>query len=486
MTGSTVVERANEANPSLDDVAQFFDGFVHENERWARRNRGYHRLVESIFKFLVPAGSSVLEIGSGRGDLIGALEPSLGVGVDVSPEMAAAATSRHPKLTFIACAGEDIAIEGTFDYIIFSDVVPFADDLLEMFRRARDVSHPGTRVIIHSYTQLWRPLIRVLEMLKLKPQKPLRNWVDARDIAGFLQLAGFEVVSSTRRILFPKRVPLVSSFLNGVVANLWPFNKLCLTYWVVARPAAMEKNDVRSVSVIVPCRNEAGTIAEIVRRIPEMGESTELVFVEGGSTDDTRAQIERQIALHPERRLVFHTQEGRGKADAVRKGFAHASGDVVMIFDADMTVSPDDLPKFYDAIASGRAEFANGSRLVYALEPHAMQLLNIAGNKFFSGVFSFLIDQHVKDTLCGTKALLRSDYERIAAGRAAFGASDPFGDFDLLLGAARLGLKIIDVPVRYSARKYGSTNISRFRHGWLLVRTSLSAFRRLKVDVVRP
>lgn len=470
---------------TLDDVAHFFDGFVPENERWARRNRAYHRLIESIFKFLVPTGSSVLEIGSGRGDLIGALEPRFGVGVDVSPEMAAAATSRHPGLTFIACAGEEIAIDGTFDYVIFSDVVPFADDLLEMFRRAREVSHPGTRVIIHSYTQLWRPLIRVLEMLKLKPKKPLRNWVDAHDIAGFLQLAGFEVVSSTRRILFPKHVPLLSWILNGVVANLWPFNKLCLTYWVVARPAAIEKN-VRSVSVIVPCRNEAGTIAEIIRRIPEMGESTEIVFVEGGSTDDTSAEIERQIALHPERRLVFHTQEGRGKADAVRKGFEHASGEVVMIFDADMTVSPDDLPKFYDAIASGRAEFANGSRLVYALEPHAMQSLNIAGNKFFSGVFSFLIDQHVKDTLCGTKALLRSDYQRIAAGRAAFGASDPFGDFDLLLGAARLGLKIIDVPVRYSARKYGSTNISRFRHGWLLVRTSLSAFRRLKIDVVRP
>jgi glycosyltransferase involved in cell wall biosynthesis len=277
----------------------------------------------------------------------------------------------------------------------------------------------------------------------------------------------------------------VSTFLNGVLGSIWPFTHLALTYWVVARPRPDRLSDDLSVSVVVPCRNEAGTIAEIVERVPEMGSGTEIVFVEGGSTDDTRAEIERQIGLHPTRRLSLHVQKGRGKADAVRLGFERAGGAIVMILDADLTVSPEDLPKFHDALVSGRAQLVNGSRLVYALEPGAMRFLNVVGNKVFALIFGFLIGQFVKDTLCGTKALLRSDYELIAANRAALGEFDPFGDFDLLLGAARLGLKISDLPVRYGSRRYGETNISRFQHGLLLLRMTGVAFRKFKIDPVR-
>jgi glycosyltransferase involved in cell wall biosynthesis len=235
------------------------------------------------------------------------------------------------------------------------------------------------------------------------------------------------------------------------------------------------------VSVVVPCRNESGNIAEIVRRVPELGTGTEIVFVEGGSTDDTRAEIERQIELHPERQIALHLQEGSGKADAVRLGFVRARGDVLIVLDADLTVAPEDFPKFYEALAAGRAELVNGSRLVYGLEPGAMRFLNLIGNKAFSLLLSFLTGQYVKDTLCGTKALRRVDYDEIAAGQDALGTPDPFGDFDLLLGAARLGLKIVDLPVRYGARRYGSTNISRFRNGWQLLRMTARAFWRLRV-----
>jgi glycosyltransferase involved in cell wall biosynthesis len=235
----------------------------------------------------------------------------------------------------------------------------------------------------------------------------------------------------------------------------------------------------------VPCRNEAGMIDEILERVPRLGRETEIVFVEGGSSDDTYAEIERQITRRPGQAISLLKQTGRGKADAVRLGFRHARNDVLMVLDADLTVSPEDLPKFYDAIARGYADFVNGSRLVYDVEPGAMQFLNILGNKAFSRIFSFLMGQNVKDTLCGTKVLLRSDYEAIAQGRAEFGDFDPFGDFDLLLGAARRGLKIVDLPVHYHARRYGTTNISRFRHGWLLLRMSLIGFERLKMRPVR-
>jgi ubiquinone/menaquinone biosynthesis C-methylase UbiE len=468
----------------LEEIAAFFDEFVPVEARWRRRNRTYHRLIESLFRFLVPRGSRVLEIGCGTGELLAALEPERGVGIDVSAGMVAEASRRHAELQFVQEAGETFVRDETFDYVLLSDLVPFAHDLLAILQNAARMSHPETRVIVHSYSQLWRPAIRLAELLRLKPVKPIRNWVAPEDVRNLLDLAGFEQVSMTRRVLFPKKIPLLSTLLNGLVANLWPFSLFCLTYWFVARPRP-ERLAEAVVSVVVPCRNEEGTIAEIVERVPEMGAGTELVFVEGGSTDDTRAEIERQIVAHPERRMRVLGQPGRGKADAVHVGFAEASGDVLMILDGDLTVAPEDLPKFYEALTSGRAELVNGSRLVYDLEPGAMQFLNIVGNKAFSLLFSYLIAQPIKDTLCGTKVLRRADYEAIVRERAYFGDFDPFGDFELLLGAAKLGLKIVDLPVRYGARTYGATNISRFRHGWLLLKMSAVAFRQFKVRPVR-
>ncbi len=473
------------AHAPLREIADFFDGFAAVEERWRRRNRTYHRLIQSLMSFYVPSGASVLEIGCGRGDLLAALEPSRGVGVDVSPRMAEAASARHPQLEVVCAAGETFVRDETFDYVILSDLVPFAHDLLAIFRNAARMTHGRSRVVVHSYSQLWRPVIRLAELLRLKPRKPIRNWVTPEDLRNLLELAGFEVVTVSRRLLFPKRIPLLATFLNGVVGSIWPFTLFSLTYWVVARPRPQPLPAPAGVSVIVPCRNEAGTIREIVERVPELGSGTELVFVEGGSTDETRAEIERQIAAHPERRIRLLAQTGTGKADAVRLGFEQASESVLMVLDADLTVSPEDLPKFYGALAGGHAELVNGSRLVYDFEPGAMRFLNVLGNKAFSLFFSFLIGQYVKDTLCGTKVLLRNDYDAIVEGRRYFGDFDPFGDFDLLLGAARLGLKIVDLPVRYGARRYGTTNISRFQHGWLLLRMTGVAFRKFKIDPVR-
>jgi SAM-dependent methyltransferase len=478
-------ERRPDENAQLAEIAAFFDEYAPTEDRWLRRNRTYQRLVQSLVRFIVPRGASVLEIGSGHGDLLAALGPRRGVGVDVSPRMVEEAAQRHPELEFVCDAGETFIRDEHFDYVVFSDVVPFAEDLLLMFRNAARMMHPRSRVIVHSYSGLWKPIIALAELLRLKARKPLRNWVSPEDVRNLLDLAGFDVVKTDRRILFPMKVPLLSTFLNGIVGSIWPFTWFSLTYWVIARPRPVARTDDVGVSVIVPCRNEAGTIAEIVERVPEMGTGTEIVFVEGGSTDDTRGEIERQIAVHPGRRLSLYVQQGRGKADAVRVGFEQAGGAVVMILDADLTVSPEDLPKFHDALINGGAELVNGSRLVYGLEPGAMRFLNVLGNKLFALIFGFLIGQFVKDTLCGTKALLRSDYELIAANRATFGDFDPFGDFDLLLGAAKLGLKISDLPVRYGSRRYGETNISRFQHGLLLLRMTGVAFRKFKVDPVR-
>jgi hypothetical protein len=394
------------------------------------------------------------------------------------------ARSRHPELRFEVAAGEELDLGESFDYVVLSDLVSFVHDLSALLERVAAHSHRRTRIVVNSYSRAWRPVIRLAEILRLKPVKPIRNWVSPHDFRNLLRLAGLEVVTTNARILLPKQVPLLTTFLNGFLAFLWPFNQLCLTYWIVARPEPQPLEE-QTVSVICPCRNEAGHVPGIVRRLPELGAATELVFVEGGSTDDTRPEIERQIALHPDRDMTLIGQPGRGKGDAVRAGFAVAKHDVLMILDGDLSVRPEDLPKFYRALVDGRAELVNGSRLVYDVEPGSMRFLNMLGNKIFSRLFKAVTGQNLKDTLCGTKVLLRSDYDRIAAGRAYFGEFDPFGDFDLLFGASRLGLRIVDLPVRYQPRTYGETNISRWRHGWLLMRMTGFAFWKFKVALYR-
>ncbi|MFL5946351.1 MAG: glycosyltransferase [Gaiellaceae bacterium] len=467
------------------EINSFFDSYADAEDRWLRRTGEYHRLIEAVYRFQIPPGATVLDIGCGSGSLLASLRPAVGVGVDVSVGMIARARRLHPDLEFVVAAGEEVNLGCTFDYIVLSDLLPYADDLLALIESVGRHSHDRTRVVLNTYSRGWRPLLRTAELLGLRPSTPIRNWVAPIDVQNLLKLSGLEVLSSTERVLFPLRVPVVSTLLNGVLATIWPFNRLCLTHWTVARPQQQPAPET-SVSVVCPCRNEAGHIARLIEGMPEFGTELELIFVEGGSTDDTRSEIERQRELHPERKITLIGQPGKGKADAVRAGFAKAKHEVLMILDGDLSVSPEDLPKFYRAIIGGRGDLINGSRLVYDMEPGAMRFMNVVGNKVFSRLFRTATGQQVKDTLCGTKVLRRRDYDKIAGGRDYFGDFDPFGDFDLLFGAARINLKIIDLPVKYGARIYGDTNISRWRHGLLLLRMTMFAFWKFKIAVFSP
>jgi SAM-dependent methyltransferase len=465
-----------------DAQVALLDAQAQESDRWKRRNRYYYEMIERIVRFHVPPGSTVLEIGCGTGDLLAALEPARGVGVDISPKVVEIARGRHPSLTFHICDVQDLAVSEPFDYIILSDVVGYLDDVQRAFERMSRACGPRTRVILTYFNYLWWPVLRIGEKVGMKRPQPDQNWLSLEDLKNLLDLAGFQTISKGYKVLLPVRVPLLSPLCNRMLAHLPVFRKLCLVEIIIARPVPVPvPEESLSCTVVVPARNEKGNIEDAVRRMPEMGKHTEIVFVEGNSSDGTAEEIERVIAAHPERDIRLIRQgRGVGKGDAVRKGFAAAGGEVLMILDADLTMPPEELPKFLKAIASGRGEFVHGSRLVYPMEKEAMRFLNTLGNKFFSIMFTWLLDQRFKDTLCGTKVLYQSDYERITAGRSYFGDFDPFGDFDLIFGAAKLDLKIVEIPIRYRERMYGTTQISRFRHGWQLLRMCLFALRRIK------
>jgi SAM-dependent methyltransferase len=464
-------------------IVDFMDSMAPQRERWIKRNRYYYRDLVKFLRFNIPDGSRVLEIGSGSGYLLNSVNPRRGVGIDISAGMVAIAQKNYPHLIFIEMDTQSIELVEKFDYIIISDTIGYFEDVQEQFCQLQKVTTPDTRVIITYLNFLWLPVLKMAELLRLKMQSKNINWLNVDDIKNLLSLAGFETVKTGRRFLFPKFFPLLSWLFNRYIAQLPILNRLCLTNYIVARQknAPLSQEDDLKVSVVVPARNEKGNIENVIKRMPRLGRETEIIFVEGGSTDDTGEEIARVCEQYSNRwELKWSVQEGRGKGDAVRKGFSMASGDILMILDADLTVPPEDLPKFYRAIVNGEGELVNGSRLVYPLEKRSMQTLNMMGNRFFSVMFSWILGQRLKDTLCGTKVITRDNWQKLVRGRQYFGDFDPFGDFDLIFGAAKLNLKIVEIPIRYRARQYGETNISRFRHGWLLLKMMLFAMNKMK------
>lgn len=464
------------------DRIRYYDELASRRDIFRKRNSYYHTEgVEKAYHFIIPEGASVLEIGCGTGDLLAAVKPARGLGIDFSPKMIAHAQEKHPHLEFCEMDAEVLELDETFDFVIISGLLGDLEDIQNFLIRLHQVTRPDTRVIIDYHNHLWEPLLTLSERIGLKMPLRLQNWLPLEDIENLLMLSGFDVVKKNYRMLLPKRIPLLSTLCNRILANLPGFRKLCLFTLLVARKSNIQFDAQQiSCSVVIPCRNEAGTVEDAVKRVPQMGHHTEIIFVEGNSTDHTYAEIERVMALYPEKDIKLAKQDGKGKGDAVRKGYAMATGDVLMILDGDLTVPPEDLPKFFNALISGKGEFINGTRLVYPMEQQAMRFLNLLGNKFFSMAFTWLLDQRLRDTLCGTKVLFRRDYDKIAAGRSFFGEFDPFGDYDLLFGAAKQHLKIIEVPIRYRDRAYGDTNISRFTHGLLLFRMCGVALRKLK------
>ncbi len=448
-----------------------------KRDTWRGMGKWYHQRLHEIYRFHSSPNQRVLEVGCGTGDLLAAIQPKRGVGVDFSEEMIQRAQARYPGLEFIQADAHDLsALRETFDIIILSDLVNDLWDVQRVLEQLKPLCQAHTRILMNFYSRFWQVPLGLARTLNLATSNLFQNWLTPEDIRALLLLAGFEPIRTSQEILWP--LPL-GGFANRFLVRLWPFREMGLSNLMIARPMPQRAPEPL-VSVIVPARNESGNIKAIFERTPQMGGGTELVFVEGHSKDDTYAAIEREIAAHPSTPSALFRQTGVGKADAVRLGYAQAKGDVLMILDADLTVPPEDLPRFYDALVSGKGEFINGVRLVYPMEKEAMRTLNFLGNKFFSMAFSWLLGQSIKDTLCGTKVLWKKDYEKIAANRSYFGDFDPFGDYDLIFGAAKLNLRIIDLPIRYRERTYGSTNISRWKHGLLLLRMIAFAARRIK------
>lgn len=445
------------------------------------RNRYYYDGVKRLLRYIVEPGKRVLEIRCATGHLLDAVKPSYGLGVEISEKMVEIARAQFPDLHFLRSDPETLELHEKFDYVIFSHIFDTVD-LLGALERIRKCCHSDSRLVIYSYNYLWQPLLEFGSRWGLRIPSFEPNWVSEYDLKGFLNLADFEAIRTHRRFLLPKRVPLLSYLFNDLLASLPGFRRLCLVQVTVARPkpTSRREEDV-SVSVIIPCKNERDNVVPAVERMPNMGKHTEMIFCDDKSTDGTAVEIERLKRVYPERDIRLVEGPAISKAENVWTGFRAARGDVLMIMDGDLAVMPEELPYFLKALLSGTGEFINGSRLVYPIPQFAMKFANMIGNKFFGALFSYLLDQRIKDTLCGTKVLWRKDWQRIEPDLGNWGIIDRWGDYELLLGASKLHLPIQDLPVHYQERIHGITKMTRvFSNGLRMLGICWGAWRRLK------
>jgi len=457
-------------------------------ESWIDRNRYYYGLLNRLLRFLVEPQKRVLSVRCGTGNLLAVVQPAEGKGIDICPEIIEIAQQRNPSLEFAVAFPDKEEFrnvfkpEEKFDYVLFNDIGDTVD-VLQALRNLKPLCRRHTRLLVITYNHLWEPLVTFAEWIGMKVPRTEQNWLSTLDIANLLKLAGFEALETHRLVILPKYVPLVSAFLNRFCARLPLLKRLCMTQVVVGRllPPPVPKEEL-SVSVIVPCKNERGNVEDAVQRMPQLGGQTEIIFCDDQSTDGTAEEVLRVQALYPDKDIRLERGPGVAKSRNVWTGFGAATGDILMILDADLTTIPEELPYFVDVIASGQAEFVNGSRLVYPVPKGAMTTANMLGNKFFSIAFTYLLRQPVKDTLCGTKALWRSDWDRIKPMLGSWGVEDRWGDYELLFGAAKLNLKILDLPVHYQERIYGSTKMTRvFRNGLIMLKMCWHGFLKLKL-----
>ena len=470
-----------------EKIQQQSDRLAESRDNWIKKNSFFYNNDYSYMQFLTGEGRRILDLGCGTGELLNSLGPSYGLGVDLSDNMISIAKKKYSHLEFIHGDLEDKELisslqrQGPFDFIIISDTIGYLDDCEEVFNSLHSICNPDTRLVISYYSWYWQPILSLGESIGLKMPSVEMNWLSTEDTMGFLQLADFELVKQEWRQLIPRSLFGFGSFFNRFIGTLPLIRRLSLRNYLVARSVREIKMEQPSATVLIPCRNEKGNIENAIKRIPNFCKDLEILYVEGNSQDGTLEEIYRVIKIYPDKDIKVLVQDGKGKGDAVRKGFDCAQGDILIILDADLTVPPEDLPKFYNAIVSGKGEYINGTRLVYPMDDQAMRFLNFLANRTFSVLFTWLLNQRITDTLCGTKVLTKKNYEKIAANRSYFGDFDPFGDFDLIFGATKLNLKVVEVPIRYAAREYGETQISRFRHGWILLKMVIFAYKKLKI-----
>ena len=470
-------------------IKNHFDVLSKSRDYWIKKSGAFYAEDIRCMREFIEEDKNVLEIGCGNGYLLASLNPSFGLGIDISKGMIDEAKKKYKNLNFIEADVENKKtinkLDVVFDYIVISDTIGYFNDIQNTLDNLHKVCNSDTRIIVSYYSPFWEPILNMAAKLKIKMPELTKSLLNENDISTLLNSSKFETVKKQKKIIFPFKLFGIGRPINRFLSCMPIISNLCLRNYVVARSLkAITKDIPTSASVIIPCRNERGNIRNALERLPLFTKDLEIIFVEGNSNDGTWDEVKKVIKdkkfVDKGFKMKAIQQPKKGKADAVFAAFDISTKDVLIILDGDLTVPPEDIPKFWKKIVKGEGEYINGSRLVYPMENQAMRFLNYIANKLFSILFTWLLGQRYTDTLCGTKVIRRKHYIMARNRNRDLGNFDPFGDFFIIFGAARLNLKMVEVPIRYRAREYGETQISRFSHGFLLVKMVIFAFFKLK------
>lgn len=458
---------------SIKETETHFDLIAKDYDKWKKMNSYYYDSIKTFVKRIIPAESKVLEVGCATGEMLASTQPALGVGIDISVKMIELAKTKFPQYDFIHTSIEDLQYQEKFDYIIMVDLLDHVYDIVGLFESLHKFCHPATKIIITTINPWWGPALSFMERIKAKAPEGENNFIEKMILTKIIELAGFSIYYSGYMLLFPKYIPFLSSLANTIAVRIWGINKLSFVQCMLIRPTLKEKSSLGlGCSVIIPCYNEEGNIETAIRRIPKMGKETEIIVVDDGSKDETASIVRKLKNDYPNLKLIEYDCN-KGKGFAVKQGFAAATQEVLIILDADMSVSPEELPRFFNLLNQGSCDFVNGTRMLYPMQKQAMRFLHMLGNKIFAFIMTFIMEQNLTDTLCGTKALYKKDYQRMKMDL------DRWGDFDLLFGAVKLGSKILEMPVHYMERKSGESKMKAVRHTFHLVRACLRGFKEL-------
>jgi len=440
------------------------------------RNRYYNSYLVRWCRSLIAPGQRVLDVGCGRGDVLAELQPSSGVGIDLSEEMVAAAKADHPHLSFRQTALEDFDGGGSFDAVLLINTAEYTFDMGAVIGRCHRALRDNGKLLLTTANPLWSPIFHFASRLGLRVPECERLFLTNEDVVNLLRLHGFDVIYKKMSLLVPKYIPFFSDFINNTWSRIPILHLLSSTQLIAARKIPPVRREY-SVSIVVPCYNERGNIERCIREVQKIGARTELLFVDDGSKDGTADAVDPKLNTEIDVRVIRYTPN-RGKGHAVKTGFDAATGDIVLILDADLTTMPEELVPVYEAFATGNAEFVNCTRFIYPMEGRAMKWANYVGNKMFNILVSHVMESRVSDTLCGTKAMFRRDYLAMQMGR------DPWGDYDFLFGAAQQRLVIRELPVHYRQRLAGSSKMNSMKHTINLLRMCWHGF--FQVKLLRP
>ena len=455
-------------------VKNHFDTLAKDYDNWKKKSWYYYLQLKQLFAAHISPGQKVLEVGCGTGDILASVAPRTGHGIDISGEMIKLARAKHQDLSFWQQNVYQLRLRQTYDAVILCDLIDHLPDIYQALHQIRQVCTPQTKVVVSTINPIWEPVLHLTEKIGMKMPEGPHNWVPLPDLINIFEICGFTIEQSGYAALIPKHILGLSNLVNRHISQLGALKHLAFVEYLVSKKAPKVKSKTYSTSIIIPVFNEADNITPCIKQVPRLGKKTEIIVVDDGSTDKTN-QIVRKIAKKNKAITLITFPKNQGKARAVAAGFARARGQILLILDADMTVPPQELTCFYELLAENRADFVNGTRMVYPMEKQAMRYFHLLGNKFFSSFLSWLLNQRVTDTLCGTKALFKKDARKIILG------NEPWGDFDLLFGAANLQLRIKEYPVHYKKRQTGESKMHAISHGLRLLYMCGVGMYRLKI-----